>query len=279
MIKITIEPDDVGTRLDRLIRRHHKNLVQSVLEKALRKKQILLDDQATTANCRPQAGQVITIKPEILGGHDEQLPSLKKKYIPTKEDVQELRDSIIFSNEDFVVINKPAGLAVQGGSKIGKNLDDILPSLFDVAKLVHRLDKETSGILLIARNHYGATELTRGFRDKLIQKKYWAIVAGKLQPTSGQMTMPIEEQPAVTHYKVLKHLDGMSWVELEPITGRKHQLRIHLADVGHPILGDDKYGKREGRQLHLHARQINFTLRGQEYEFIAEAPLYIAEKI
>ena len=278
-----IEADDNDIRLDRWFKRHFPTLTHGVLEKALRKGDIRLDTKKAKSSDRVIKGQTILVKLNI----PEEKVGIKKPSVEkhSSEDSKMLQEAVLYKDNDVIVINKPAGLAVQGGSKITKSVDGMLDALkFDARerpKLVHRLDKDTSGVLVLARSANAATRLMRSFSDKSAEKVYWALIKGVPELKQGKIDLPLAKQEegdvekvaideedgkrAVTYYKVIDILSKtLSWVELMPITGRTHQLRVHMSAIGHPILGDGKYGGKEAfidgmgisRKLHLHARRI-----------------------
>jgi len=285
VIEHTIGESDHDIRLDRWFKRHYPALTHGFIEKALRKNDIRLDAKKTTAATRVLTGQTVSIRCKLPEPEPE---TIKKPapFRPTNEDKQMLLDCVLYKDDDIIIINKPAGLAVQGGSGITKNLDAMLDVLrFDASerpKLVHRLDKDTSGALALARSSKAATRLVKLFTSKEVEKIYWALAIGVPQIAQGKIDLPLAKQEeegdrekvqvdeengkkAITLYKVLDRLSNkLCWLELHPITGRTHQLRVHLSAIGHPILGDGKYGGQlafiEGmdisRKLHLHAHRI-----------------------
>jgi 23S rRNA pseudouridine955/2504/2580 synthase len=215
-------------------------------------------------------------------------------------DQRRLRDSVLYRDRDLIAIDKPAGLAVQGGTGTDRHLDQMLDALrFDAPerpRLVHRLDKDTSGVLLLARSAAAARWIGEAFRGRDARKVYWAVVAGVPRPRQGKIDAPLAKLPgaagermaideagkrAITLYAVLDTLgDKAAWVALMPLTGRTHQLRAHMALIGHPILGDGKYGGAASRleipgiarELHLHARSIELP-RPAGRPVHVEAPL------
>jgi 23S rRNA pseudouridine955/2504/2580 synthase len=281
MSEHTIEQADTGIRLDRWFKRHHPQLTHVLLEKALRKGEVRLNGRKVKASERVEAGQVITIGFQLPDSGPKKPKASSWKL--TAEDAQLMQSFVLFKNAEAIVINKPAGLAVQGGTGIGRSVDGMLDALrFDAKerpKLVHRLDKDTSGVLVLARSANSAAKLMKTFAGKTAEKTYWALVKGAPQVPEGKIDLPLVKQEegdiekvsidkeegrrAVTLYRLIERLARTAaWLELMPITGRTHQLRVHMAAIGHPIVGDGKYGAKvafiEGlsNKLHLHARRI-----------------------
>lgn len=281
MIQKTVEEADNDIRLDRWFKRHYPALTHGMLEKALRKGDIRRDGKKIKSSDRVSTGQEIIIRIAMPTNRPEK--TLPAKTSP--EDAQMLQDAVLFKNADIIVINKPPGLAVQGGSKITRSVDGMLDALrFDAKerpRLVHRLDRDTSGVLVLARSAKAATMLMHAFSRKEAEKFYWALVKGTPEIAQGKIDLPLSKQEegdlekvaidekdgkrAVTFYRVVENLSKtLAWLELIPVTGRTHQLRVHMAAIGHPILGDGKYGARDAfiegmdlsRKLHLHARRI-----------------------
>jgi 23S rRNA pseudouridine955/2504/2580 synthase len=277
-----VGPEDAELRLDRWFKRHFPGLGHGRLEKLLRTGQIRIDGKRARAGDRLATGQSIRVPPleEWAGGPPRPIPPAP----PRDSDIAVLRAAVLYRDDDVIVINKPAGLAVQGGTGTVHHLDGLLDALrFDAAerpRLVHRLDKDTSGVLLLARSAAAAAALATAFRSKTARKVYWAIVVGLPLPRRGRIDMALAKLPgsggekmgpeddgksAVTYYSVIENAgDKASFVALLPITGRTHQLRAHCLALGTPILGDGKYGGAGSqiagapnvRLLHLHARSI-----------------------
>lgn len=273
--------DEADQRLDRWFKRHFPAVGHGQLSKLLRTGQVRVDGRRAKANQRLEAGQAVRIPP--LSDTPQPVPAA-----PRSGDTQTgeaLRDAVLYRDDEMIAINKPAGLAVQGGSGTTKHIDGALDSLrfgfSERPRLVHRLDKDTSGVLVLARTQRAARRLTHAFRAKSAMKIYWALVVGEPKPTNGQIELPIAKLPgkagekmavdrengqsALTRYVTLEKLGRRAaLVALSPVTGRTHQLRVHMAALGTPILGDGKYGgadaflQGEGvsRKLHLHARAI-----------------------
>ena len=299
---VEIDADEAEQRLDKWFLRHFPALGHARLHKLLRTGQVRVDGHRVQAGLRLKAGQTVRVPPLA----PEQAKPAKTADTSagrgSDEDPRHLRALVLYRDHDMIAINKPAGLAVQGGSGQTKHLDAMLGALaFDAAeppRLVHRLDRDTSGVLLLARNAQAARFLTRAFRDGAIAKIYWAVVVGVPRPRHGTIDLALAKLPgrggermvaaddagktAVTRYRVLDHAgDRAAWVELEPLTGRTHQLRAHCAALGVPILGDGKYGGRGAflpglesvRGVHLHARTLTVKLpAGGEVTITAPLP-------
>jgi 23S rRNA pseudouridine955/2504/2580 synthase len=283
--QITIEQDDGDQRLDRWFKKHFPEINHGRLEKLLRTGQVRLDGKRAKASDRIEAGQIVRVPP-IAPAQDAERPKGVPKPKPVSDrDAKILRDAVLYKDADVLVIDKPAGLAVQGGTGLDKNLDAMLDSLkFESSerpRLVHRLDKDTSGVLVLARNAKAARDLAEAFRHKSARKVYWAVVVGIPKPDRGTIDAPLSKQAggygervgideeegrhAVTRYAMIERAGNRAaWVALMPETGRTHQLRAHCVILGTPILGDGKYGGIEAhlarenlpRKLHLHARAI-----------------------
>ncbi len=279
---VTVRPEDGAGRLDRWFKRHYPALSHGRLEKLLRTGQIRVDGRRARAGDPIAPGQAIRVPPL------PEAPPPPVRTVPPAarpQDVALLRDCVIYRDDWALVVNKPAGLAVQGGSNTERHVDALLDGLrFDSAerpRLVHRLDKDTSGVLLIARHAAAAAFFARAFRRKTTRKIYWAIVVGLPAPPQGRIDLALSKQAgrggervraddeagksAITYYRVVDHA-GMraSWLALLPVTGRTHQLRAHCTALGTPILGDGKYGGSAAQlpggaaahRLHLHARSL-----------------------
>jgi 23S rRNA pseudouridine955/2504/2580 synthase len=299
----TITREDDGIRLDRWIKRHRPEIPHSMLNKLLRKGAIRLDGKKAEANTRLSAGQEITL-PQVNKAPEG--PYIPKKNAASAIDAkQQLIKNILYQDENLFIINKPTGLATQGGSKVRLSVDGMLEHLVldgkEKPRLVHRLDKDTSGVLVIARTRKAATLLGKIFQTREVEKTYWAVVVGLPMPQAGKVNLPIvdkkkdggamekamvdekEGKKALTLYQVVDHAsDKVSWVALKPVTGRMHQLRVHMQAIGHPILADGKYGGREafihglGDRMHLHARSIYFPdFYGKRIEVKAPLPPHI----
>lgn len=301
---ITVSKDDDGVRLDRWFKRHYPDLAHITLEKALRKGDIRVDKKRIKSNARLEEGQVVRVppyKPRSIA-----TTKVAKGPIWTEQQEQELLQSVIFKNPDILVINKPAGLPTQGGTGVKLSLDDMLGCLQfeneDRPKLVHRLDKDTSGVLVLARRPAAAANMAELLKNKKTEKIYLAILVGVPKERSGKISNKLlkssagagkekvqsdeDGKVATTHYRVIA-IAGKQFclVELMPITGRTHQLRVHMAEGGTPILGDGKYGGKEAcvngvsKKMHLHARKLTIPYEDKTLKFEAELPGYFIETL
>ncbi len=301
--KFEINADEAGIRLDRWFRRKFPGTPQSLLQKSLRKGDIRVDGKKAEANTRLLAGQNVTVSYFNFKPAD-------KPYKPKIDEkkAEMLKSSVIYKDDDIIAINKPAGLAAQGGTKVGNSVDSLLDALIFEAnerpKLVHRIDKDTSGVMILARNTKAASLLTAMFKDKTITKKYWAVVVGTPHPQEGTIKKPIiakklvkragrkiekadvDEfgQSATTIYRTLDvAAKKAALVELQPITGRMHQLRVHMSFINHPILGDGKYGGKFAfipglsERMHLHAHEVVINLKGKKIKITAPLPFHMQE--
>ena len=276
--KVIISVNDVGMRLLNWLKRHYQGMPFNQLQKWLRTGQIRLNGKRVKGNEVLLLGQELRLPSYVPVIRNDQLP-LKKPLRPDL--LTQIQDAIVYQNEQWIVLNKPQGLATQGGTGIKESVDQVMTTLFTPApKLVHRLDKDTSGILLLAKTLEDARWLTQMFKEGIISKTYLALVVGVPQQNTGTINLPICKLPgktgdrmvvdfnegleAITHYRVLETKNNVSLLELKPETGRMHQLRLHCAELGTPILGDGKYGGKrahlEGSRftLHLHAAHIQF---------------------
>ena len=281
----TVADDYHDSRLDKWIIHNVINLPHSLIEKIIRQNKIKVNKKKTKSSHRVQSGDLIEVY-DIL--RFRPIDKEKKlKYKPKKNEVGEYDDYIIEDNENFIIINKPTGIAVQGGTKSFKNIIDIIKNTkyFINSKpfIVHRIDKETSGILIIAKNRKFAQLFTSLFRIRKIHKTYLALVYGKVNNSVKTLRDELVyfennrkiTQKAISNLKIIKSNEGYSFVELNPITGRKHQLRKQLLKIGNPIIGDDKYFFRDKKRiktknLMLHAYKIKFMINNTQYNFKAK---------
>ena len=281
----TVADDYHDSRLDKWFKHNVINLPHSLIEKIIRQNKIKVNKKKTKSSHRVQSGDLIEVY-DIL--RFRPIDKEKKlKYKPKKNEVGEYDDYIIEDNENFIIINKPTGIAVQGGTKSFKNIIDIIKNTkyFINSKpfIVHRIDKETSGILIIAKNRKFAQLFTSLFRIRKIHKTYLAIVYGKINNSIKTLRDELVYyenkkkivQKAISNLRIIKSNEGYSFLELNPITGRKHQLRKQLLNVGNPIIGDDKYilndrKKIKMNNLMLHAYKIKFMINNVQYNFKAK---------
>jgi 23S rRNA pseudouridine955/2504/2580 synthase len=302
----TVGEDDADIRLDRFLRRLHPGLTQGAIQKFCRTGQVRVDGKRVEANARLAPGQSVRIPPV-----PPPAPAAKPERHIVALDAHERRDLerlVLYRDDQVLVLNKPSGLATQGGQGIARHLDGMLDALqFDAAerpRLVHRLDRDTSGVLVLARTTASAAKLAAAFRGRDVKKTYWAIVVGLPTPMDGKIDLALTRtnipgqrrtEPAdrgdedavraITDYVVKDHAGKkFSWLELEPLTGRTHQLRVHCAALGTPILGDAPYGgetsEPEGfsHTLHLHARALSLPHpKGGRLTVTAELPPHMQE--
>ena len=299
---LVVDESDSGLRLDRWFHRHFPTLSHGRLQKLLRTGQVRVDGRRADAGDRLASGQVVRVPPFV---DDAPQPSARGDRTIDARDVEHIRALVIHRDSDVIALNKPAGLAVQGGSGTRTHIDGMLDGLrFDAAerpRLVHRLDRDTTGLLLIARSAAAAAKLGAAFRGREAQKIYWAVVVGAPKPTSGRLDLSLAKRAgaarhggeamvvdqesgdrAITDYRILDRAGRKAaLLELRPLTGRTHQLRVHCQALGCPILGDFKYGGEGARiagqeaspGLHLHARSIVLPHpRGGTLSLSAELP-------
>ncbi|SEN11992.1 RluA family pseudouridine synthase [Palleronia pelagia] len=316
---VTVAEDEGDQRLDRWFRKRFPHIPQGRIDKMCRKGEIRVDGGRVKGNTRVEAGQEVRVPPLP----DSEAPAPRDSVTRISDaDAKMIQSAVVYRDDHVIALNKPAGLATQGGSKTARHVDQLSEALRfgleDRPKLVHRLDKDTSGVLLLARTRQAAKGLSEAMRHKNTRKIYWAAVAGVPQPKHGVIKFGLMKAPghgargqgekmiclhpddvagtegakrAETRFTTLSGLGSrVSWCALEPVTGRTHQLRAHMAELGHPIVGDGKYGGSSqenmgdgwgaglgteiGRKLHLHARSM--TLRhpvtGADLHIVAPLP-------
>ena len=286
--KLKVEKDYHNSRFDRWFKAKVINLPQSLIEKLLRKNKIKINRKKPKTSYRMQMGDIVEVY-DISKFKISDRPKILK-YKPSRKEVDVYDDYILENNDNFIIINKPAGIAVQSGTKSFKNIIDVLKDTkyFENTKpfIVHRLDKETSGILIVAKTREYAQLFTSLFRIRKIHKTYIALTYGKVSEAVKTMEDNLITyddkkkitQKAISHVKILKSSNDYTYVELNPITGRKHQLRKQLYNIGNPIIGDDKYflnrradkTKIKSKNLMLHAYKIKFMINNIKYNFKAE---------
>jgi len=291
---VVVEVGDNGIRLDRWFKRHYPALSHGILEKLLRTGQVRIDGKRAKASDRLSTGQVVRLPPQLQGqsAADIALPTeASTTHKPsTDREKKEAEALVIHKDASVLVLNKPPGLATQGGSGITRHVDEMLEHLKfgkkQKPRLVHRLDRDTSGVLVVARTVPAAAALSESLRRRDAQKIYWALVRGAPKKRAGTIKLALAKQGgrgnekmvgverdaeeakhATTDYVVIDHAGAeYAWVAAKPVTGRTHQIRVHLASLGTPIVGDFKYGGAAAQpagdidnRLHLHARSIDIA--------------------
>ncbi len=288
-----VKKDFINSRIDRWIKKNICHVPQSFIEKNLRNKSVTVNKLKVKSSYKLEINDKIYIK--NFNPRQYNL-ILSKKYIPSKRDIKDSEDLIVENNENFCIINKPYGLAVQGGSKIKKNLVDLIAKnrIFLNSKpfIVHRLDKETTGIIIIAKNRKYAQLFTSLFRIRKIHKSYLSICYGEMEKNKGifdenliryDKDKKISER-AITYYKVLDKNINSTLLILNPITGRKHQIRKQLFSRGYPVIGDTKYnfpGNKinKSKNLMLHAYSIKFMINEKKYKYTINVPNYFKKML
>lgn len=302
--KIAVIADENDMRLDRWFKEHYPDVTFGMLQKLLRKGHIRLDGKRAKSNTRVATDQIVRVPPLNL---ETRIYAKKPEGELHQEDIYYMQNMVLHMDDDIIVLNKPSGLAVQGGSNTKRHIDGMLNALkYDLTekpKLVHRLDKDTSGLLIIARTRVAAQKLTKAFQTKTTEKYYWAVVKSAPKLREGKINMPLLKQGKKGHEKVIAaptgedaHADAKSaitlfatvstvpalasFMVLRPITGRTHQLRVHMAEMGNVIIGDGKYGGTEAhiggeisRKLHLHARHLKIPHPSTGEIFEITAPI------
>ncbi|GCE91580.1 ribosomal RNA large subunit 23S rRNA pseudouridine synthase C [Komagataeibacter diospyri] len=283
VVTLTVSDDEADIRLDRWFRRHYPHLTQGALQKLCRTGQVRVDGKRATAATRLEPGQAVRVPPIPNANRP---PPLAVKPLDERQ-VREINKMVVYRDDHVIVLNKPAGIAVQGGPGITHHIDALLDGLRENPddprpRLVHRIDRDTSGLLLVARTPGVAAKLAAAFRGRDVHKIYWAVVVGRPSPATGIIDQPLtklgagagaisvvaergdaDAVHALSEYEVLDAAGRkLSWLALSPLTGRTHQLRVHCEALGNPILGDPKYGGDIAHvtgftdKLHLHARRL-----------------------
>ena len=285
---------DINSRIDRWFKRNVSEVPQSLIEKNLRKGHIKINNKKKKSSYKLQKNDKIFI--DILDLQSNTHTETRQEYKPTRIELRSSHGMFIENNENFVVINKPADIAVQPGTKSIRNILDILKSTKEFMNatpfIVHRIDKETTGILIVAKNRKYAQLFTTLFRIRKIHKIYLGIVIGEFSKAKGTLEDDLIyyegkkkiKVKAITHFTVIDSNNNYSFLKLNPVTGRKHQLRKQLLIHGHPIVGDTKYKLLEYRSnkkknLMLHAHKINFSINDEKYKFTAQLPNYFKKML
>jgi len=305
--QFTVGLDDDGIRLDRWFKRHLPDASFNIVSRWARTGQLRVDGARATPGDRIQAGQVIRVPPAEPVQATTAKPKKARPQL-TPEQMEFAESMVIHRDAQAMVLNKPPGLATQGGTKTHDHVDQLLDGLYyeldTRPKLVHRLDKDTSGALVLARTARAAAYFSKSFSGRTARKTYWAIIMGVPSIEDGFIDLPLGKQPgtggekmqvdeeegqaARTRYRVIDRAGNRAaWVELQPHTGRTHQLRVHMAAIGHPIVGDGKYGMAEAflsgsisRKMHLHARRIRIDHPdGGKLDVTADLPTHFAETL
>jgi 23S rRNA pseudouridine955/2504/2580 synthase len=304
----TVSEDEAEIRLDRWFRRHFPGVPQSAIQKLCRTGQVRVDGRRVEAATRLLTGQAVRIPPLPTTSEVKPSPNIEPAIL------REMEAMVLYQDDQIIVLNKPYGLPVQGGPGISRHLDAMLDALRsdgdERPRLVHRLDRDTTGALLIARTPGVAAKLAAAFRGRDVEKTYWAVVAGRPVPVEGEIDLPLkrvsgergertspaerddpEAARAITEYRTLDHAARkLAWLELKPLTGRTHQLRVHCVALRAPILGDVKYARPDQNnafaatiaglsdKLHLHARALSFPHpAGGVMRIEADSPSHMAD--
>jgi 23S rRNA pseudouridine955/2504/2580 synthase len=311
----TVTEDEADTRLDRWFRRHYPGTTQGVIQRLCRTGQVRVDGKRADAATRLLPGQSVRVPPVPQASA---VPASAPVIAIDPNEAKSLQRAVLYRDDQLIVINKPFGLPVQGGPGITRHLDGLLDALrFDAdrPRLVHRLDRDTSGVMVLARTPGVAGKLAAAFRGRNVEKTYWAVVAGRPVPTEGRIDLPLrritgteasegrgertapaerddpEAARAITDYRTLDHAGRkLSWLELRPLTGRTHQLRVHCVAIDAPILGDVKYERPDQNNafaatvdglssgLHLHARALRLPHPAGGTLYVeAELPAHMRE--
>ncbi|MFD1009645.1 MULTISPECIES: 23S rRNA pseudouridine(955/2504/2580) synthase RluC [Oceanisphaera] len=292
---LTIEAEYEGQRIDNYLRTQLKGVPKSLIYRILRKGEVRVNKKRIKPEYKLVAGDVVRVPPVRVAERDHTIPENKLN------EVQSLEAAIVYEDDALIVINKPAGIAVHGGSGLSFGLIEGLRALRPTARfleLVHRLDRDTSGLLLIAKKRSMLRNLHEQLREKTMDKYYLALVCGRWQPQqrsvkaplrkfelpSGERTVKVDKEgkPSETRFKVIQNFAQATLVECSPVTGRTHQIRVHTLHADHPIAGDNRYGdpifdeqmRRLGlKRLFLHACRLRFYHPGKEEHMVVEAPL------
>jgi tRNA pseudouridine32 synthase/23S rRNA pseudouridine746 synthase len=295
---VTVTGDEDGMRLDRFFEARFPGLSFSHIQRIIRKGEVRVNGKRAQPKDRIQKGQAIRVPPLKI-----EPPKPRDNASADQKDRAFLKSITLFEDDDVMVLNKPMGLSVQGGSGTTRHIDGMLGSLSSKdgqrPRLVHRLDKDTSGCLVLGRHRKATASLGLLFKHGKIGKTYWAVVEGGPAEDEGTIDMPLgrlnvergwwqkpdpDGQKAVTNWKVLGRGDGLTWLAMEPVTGRTHQLRVHTSAMGWPIVGDNIYGNgpRFGEPiLHLHSREIVIPIskNKEPVRVVAPTPEHMRERL
>ncbi|HWJ69499.1 MAG TPA: RluA family pseudouridine synthase [Sphingobium sp.] len=305
--QFTVSAEDDGIRLDRWFKRHMEDVPFATVSRWARTGQLRVDGARATPGDRLTEGQVLRVPP-LDAAMSRTGRAAKPRPVLSEEQIELAESLVIHRDAQALVINKPPGLATQGGTRTHEHVDGLLDALMferdDRPRLVHRLDKDTSGVLLLARSARAAAHFAKAFSSRTVRKVYWAIIVGVPSIDDGYIDLPLAKQPgtggekmhvdeaegapARTRYRVIERAGNRAaWVELQPHTGRTHQLRVHMAAIGHPIVGDGKYGGKDAflsgtisRKMHLHARRLRVDHPdGTPLDTMADLPRHFAETL
>ena len=304
LASLNIKKEDIGIRLDKILLKKFNSLSFIKIQKLIRIGFFKVNNRKVKSNYKVNVADKIEYSNNSINENKfkKDISSILVQY---KKQIVDIKKNIIFEDNFLLVINKPYGIPVQGGNNVNFNIDLILPILCknnSSIRLVHRIDKNTSGILLLAKTKEVAQNITMLFKENKIKKKYLAIVEGKLTKIIGKITLPVtkkkiagmekmvidpySKEKAETSYKVIDYKKGLSLLEVYPKTGRKHQIRVHLQSINHPILGDYKYNSTNNdnkevsnEKMHLHAKEIQFVLNNNKYLFKASLPNFFKKTI
>ena len=304
LASLNIKKEDIGIRLDKILLKKFNSLSFIKIQKLIRIGFFKVNNRKVKSNYKVNEADKIVYSNNSITENKfkKDISSILIKY---KKQIADIKKNVIFEDNFLLVINKPYGIPVQGGNNVNFNIDLILPILCknnSCIRLVHRIDKNTSGILLLAKTKEVAQNITMLFKENKIKKKYLAVVEGKLTKKIGKITLPVtkkkisgiekmvvdpySKEKAETSYKVIDYKKGLSLLEVYPKTGRKHQIRVHLQSINHPILGDYKYNSTNNdnkevsnEKMHLHAKEIQFVLNNNKYFFKASLPNFFKETI
>ncbi len=268
----TVNKDFEGSRVDRFLKKQFPDIPQSFFEKNFRKKNITVNNKKVKSLLKLKIGDIIEIYTELKAKSNK-----PKKKIFSSNDYNELKKNFIFECEDYYILNKPYGYASQGGSKIKKSVIDILNINDKKNFIVHRLDKETTGLMLIAKNRFYAKKFSEMFKLRQIKKKYLAIVNGKIKKNKGELYSKDDfngkEIVSKLYYEVISKRNNFSYLEIDLITGRKHQIRKQFSNIGHPVIGDTKYGDIKNKNsMCLLSYEIEFKYKNKIKKYKASIP-------